>query len=113
MSLIHNVSDRARSAEDSLETDSAEASKPGKAEPPVPPENGGAGTGGSLTRVTANFTPRAIGALDRVAAQTGDTKTDILNRSVMVYEVFLELIEKSGGTLVVELPEGKERLRLL
>jgi hypothetical protein len=58
--------------------------------------------------VTANFTPRAMTALERIAAETGDSKTDILNRSVMVYEVFLELMERSGGTLRVSYPDGSE-----
>lgn len=88
---------------------------PREEDPPTPstgPYEGAAG--GSLTRVTANFTPRAMAALEKVAAETGDSKTDILNRSVMVYEVFLDLMEQSEGTLQVVYPDGsKERLRFL
>jgi hypothetical protein len=55
-----------------------------------------------------------MAVLDDLASTTGDSKTDILNRSVMVYQVFLELLERSDGTLRVLLPDGtEERLRLL
>jgi hypothetical protein len=84
-------------------------------EPPAPPEAPAAGTGGSLTRVTANFTPRAMGSLDWIASQTGDSKTDILNRSVMIHEAILELLQRGDGkTLVVQMPNGEtERLRFV
>jgi len=83
-----------------------------QAPPPTGRHEGG--TGGSLTRVTANFTPRAMAALEKVATETGDSKTDILNRSVMVYEVVMELMERSGGTLRVVYPDGsEERLRFV
>ena len=113
MSLLHNVSEHTRRDEDSRLADSSDgARKRGRAEPPTPPENPAASTGGSLTRVTANFTPRAMKALDQIATETGDSKTDILNKSVMIYEAFLELLERSGGnTLTVKLPDGDERLR--
>jgi hypothetical protein len=55
-----------------------------------------------------------MAALEKVAADTGDSKTDILNRSVMVYEVVLDIMERSEGTLQVLYPDGsKERLRFL
>lgn len=85
----------------------------GDSPPPSTGRHDGA-AGGSLTRITANFTPRAMAALEKVAAETGDSKTDILNRSVMVYEVFLELMQRSEGTLRVVYPDGsQERLRFL
>ncbi|MBB5871744.1 hypothetical protein F4553_005123 [Allocatelliglobosispora scoriae] len=89
--------------------------KRGPADPPTSVENQNPGGGGALTRVTANFTPRAIQALDRIAAKTGDSKTDILNRSVMVFDVILELIERSGDdTMTVVFPDGvQERIRLV
>lgn len=78
---------------------------------PDSPQQQEGGTGSSLTRVTANFTPRATAALERIAAATGDSKTDILNRSVMVYEAFLELMKQSGGNVRVVQPDGSiERL---
>jgi len=68
---------------------------------------------GGLTRVTANFTPRAVKAMDRIAAKTGDSKTDILNKSVMMYEAFLELLERSDSeTLTVKLKDREVDLWL-
>jgi hypothetical protein len=64
-----------------------------------------------LTRVTANFTPRAIASLDRIAEKTGDSRTDVLNRAVMAYETVLELIQEGDGrTLRVQLPNGEVRI---
>lgn len=64
--------------------------------------------------MTANFTPRAIAALEKVAAETGDSKTDVLNRAVMVYKTFLEIMERGNGTLQVVYPDGsKESLRFV
>jgi hypothetical protein len=64
-----------------------------------------------LTRVTANFTPRAIASLDRIAEMTGDSRTDVLNRAVMAYETVLELIQEGDGrTLRVQLPNGEVRI---
>ncbi|HWG98249.1 MAG TPA: hypothetical protein VNV66_02750 [Pilimelia sp.] len=80
----------------------------GAAEPPAPPGRPPASGGGSLTRVTANFTPRAMAALERVAEQTGDSRTDILNQSVLVFEEFLDLISRGNGTVRVLLPDGTE-----
>ncbi|MEV6970643.1 hypothetical protein AB0M47_36635 [Hamadaea sp. NPDC051192] len=71
------------------------------------------GAGGSLTRVTANFTPRAMKAIDRISTKTGDSKTDILNKSVMMYEAFLELLERSDSeTLTVKLKDREVDLWL-
>ena len=70
--------------------------------------------GSSLTRVTANFTPRAIAALEQVAEETGDSRTDVLNRSVLVYQTFLELMKRGDGTLQITYPDGtRESLRFL
>ena len=66
---------------------------------------------GALTRVTANFTPRAMASLDRVSEQTGDSRTDVLNRAVMAYETMLNLIEEGDGrTLRIALPDGEIRV---
>ncbi|MFV2017482.1 hypothetical protein [Micromonospora sp. LOL_023] len=71
-------------------------------------------TTGTLTRVTANFTPRAIQALEKIAGETGDSKTDILNRSVLLYDAILDAVERGGGSLQVTYPDGtRERLRFI
>lgn len=78
---------------------------------PTPPAQHAAQSGGSLTRVTANFTPRAVAALERVSEKTGDSRTDVLNRAVMAYETVLDLIEEGDGrTLRVQMPNGEVRV---
>jgi len=70
---------------------------------------GGAG-GGSLTRITANFTSRAAQSIERVADKTGDSKTDILNKAVMVYEVFVDALARNNGELRVVNPDGTQEV---
>lgn len=115
MSFLQNVADTTQGETNNPASDrSSGRPRRTRNEPSTPQGHQENGTGGSLTRVTANFTPRAITSLEKIAADTGDSKTDILNRSVMVYEVFLELLERSGGTLLVTYPDGtEERLRFL
>ncbi len=114
MSLLQNVPDRTQGDETAPAGRPARRARGTSGEPPNRPANGESNGGGSLTRVTANFTPRAMASLERIATETGDSKTDILNRSVMVYEVFLQLLERSGGVLQLRYPDGKEEsLRLL
>ena len=106
MSVQHNASKELQRDTKSSATVGSRAERRSHREPTAPASE--SGSGGSLTRVTANFTPRAMAALDEVAASTGDSKTDVLNRSVMVYQVFLELLERSGGTLRVKFPDDSE-----
>jgi len=66
--------------------------------------------GGSLTRITANFTSRAAQSIERVADKTGDSKTDILNKAVMVYEVFVNALARNNGELRVVNPDGTQEV---
>jgi hypothetical protein len=82
------------------------------------PEASGEGAGGdggrSLVRVTVNLTPRAVDALEAACHRTKDSKTDSINRALMVYNLVLELIEQGGGTLTLQTREGHtERIHLL
>jgi hypothetical protein len=71
-------------------------------------------SGGGLTRVTVNLTPRSITALDRASRATGDTKTDTINRALQVYALVQELVERGGGSLKVTHEDGEtERIYLL
>jgi len=116
MSLLHNVPEGTQSA--------VAGRRPPGPPPPqgaaeghadrTPPAGGVSGGGGSLTRVTANFTPRAISALEKIAGETGDSKTDILNRSVLLYDAILDVVERDGGVLYASYPDGtQERLRFI
>jgi hypothetical protein len=115
MSLLQNVPEGTQGGTMDQETDTA-SRRPRRSRggPPATPGQQDVSTGGSLTRVTANFTPRAMAALERVSDETGDSKTDVLNRAVLVYQTFLELMEQGNGTLHVVYPDGsRERLRFM
>src|SRR5262245_55713810 len=108
MSLLHTVSDRTQERAKPSKSGTLPPAEQRHLDPPNPPDQQGTGPGGSLTRVTANFTPRAMAALERVTAKTGDSKTDAINRSMMIYETFLELMERGEGVVRVKYPDGSE-----
>ena len=62
-------------------------------------------------RVTSNLTPRSVRAMSNLVNWTGCTKTDVLNRSLQIYE-FVQQIVKNGGTLLVRQSEEAELERL-
>ncbi|MEV4626669.1 hypothetical protein AB0J90_10325 [Micromonospora sp. NPDC049523] len=68
----------------------------------------------SLVKVTVNLTPRAVDALDAACTRSRDTKTDTINRALVVYNLVLELVERGGGCLTLQNPDGGlERVHLL
>ncbi|RKR92316.1 hypothetical protein BDK92_6754 [Micromonospora pisi] len=68
----------------------------------------------SLVKVTVNLTPRAVDALELACARTRDTKTDTINRALVVYNLVLELMERGGGSLTLQNSDGgTERVHLL
>ncbi|WP_329105039.1 hypothetical protein OG792_31460 [Micromonospora sp. NBC_01699] len=68
----------------------------------------------SLTKVTVNLNPRAMNALNSACARTRDTKTDTINRALIVHNFVLELTASGGGSLTVVQPDGgTERVHLL
>ncbi|MFI6761779.1 hypothetical protein ACIBF5_21830 [Micromonospora sp. NPDC050417] len=71
-------------------------------------------SGRSLVKVTVNLTPRAVDALELACARTRDTKTDTINRALVVYNLVLELMERGGGSLTLQNSDGgTERVHLL
>ena len=109
MSMLQNVTD-ATQAETIVE-DGKGRKRRRAGQPPTPADPQTGQTGGSLTRVTANFTPRAIASLERVSSNTGDSRTDVLNMAVMAYEAILDLIHDGDGrTLRVQMPNGEVRV---
>lgn len=75
-----------------------------------PGEPAGTATGRSfkprqpeLTKVSANFVPRAIAALDLASEITGDSRTDVLNRAVQVYAYLVKAADE-GSLVFVENP---------
>jgi hypothetical protein len=52
---------------------------------------------GPITKISANFTDRAVEALKAAAEQEGDTQTDTLNRAVQAYARIIQLHDKGEG----------------
>ncbi|MFK3981792.1 hypothetical protein ACI2K4_15620 [Micromonospora sp. NPDC050397] len=68
----------------------------------------------ALVKVTVNLVPRTVDALATACTRTRDTKTDTINRALLVYNLVLELMERGGGHLVLQNPDGStERVHLL
>jgi hypothetical protein len=65
-----------------------------------------------LTKITLNLTAKTYDALDRGHKQAGFTKTDFINRSIQLYEHWLQE-EAAGRTVWIR--EGNEfaRIKLL
>ncbi|GAB3808084.1 hypothetical protein [Micromonospora zhanjiangensis] len=65
-------------------------------------------------RITVNLVPRGQTALDQACSLTQDTKTEIVDRALVVYDLILDIQEQSGGRLVVLGPDGAtERIHLV
>jgi hypothetical protein len=81
---------------------------PGTAPRGEPSSNGG------LVRVTVNLTPRAFADLQRISEATGLGKTDVINRSLQVYALVNDLLDRGNGSIVVKHPDGtQERIYIL
>lgn len=73
----------------------------------------GTNSGGSLERVTVNFTARSSRALDEVVRLTGDSKTDSLNRAIQIYAYIEQVLQAGGSIYIRETPDGEaERLKI-
>jgi hypothetical protein len=73
----------------------------------------GAADARPLVRVTVNLTPRAVDSLDQACLRTHDSKTDTINRALVVYNLVLELLERGGGSLQLQTKNGVEHVHLL
>ncbi|TDD76731.1 hypothetical protein E1298_30280 [Actinomadura rubrisoli] len=64
--------------------------------------------------MTVNLTGRGAGALGELVRRTGDSKTDVINRALIVYEL-IERITDEGGAVFVREPDSAEleRVRFL
>jgi hypothetical protein len=68
-------------------------------------------TQNTVDRVTVNLTARAIAALEQVAAITGESKTDAINRALQVYAM-LHRTQEAGGAIYTRERDGQELERL-
>lgn len=69
----------------------------------------------TIDRITVNLNRRASEALTEAAQLTGDRKTDVVNKALLVYLLFQQT-QTAGGTIFIQKdPEdgGLERIRLL
>jgi hypothetical protein len=107
MSVQHKVANRTQ--RDTGDDASGIRQSPSVDQAPAGPATGGQ-AGGGLQRVTANFTPRAMASLERVSARTGDSRTDVLNMAVQVFEAIVELVEEGDGRNLRVLVNGEERI---
>jgi hypothetical protein len=76
------------------------------------PANGQANRPAGLTKISANFTPRATTALQTASELSGDNQTDVLNRSVQVYAYICKL-EHEGKLIFTEDPATGMRERIV
>ncbi|MFK3984877.1 hypothetical protein ACI2K4_31465 [Micromonospora sp. NPDC050397] len=68
----------------------------------------------SMLKVTTNLTPQAVDVLGASMACTRDTKTDIINRALPVYNIVFDLFDPGGGSIALLKPDGSvDRLYLV
>lgn len=76
------------------------------------PETGSGGNG--LTRVTLNLTRPAVQALEAISDSTGYSKTDTINRALLIYQIIQDIMERNNGVLHVKHTDGEtERIHIL
>jgi hypothetical protein len=79
-----------------------------------PPPVGGDGGTSNLVRVTVNLTPKAHADLVKLNGATGLSKTDVINRALQVYSLVEDLLDRGGGSIVVQHADGQtERIYVL
>ncbi|MDQ7903461.1 hypothetical protein RB614_02895 [Phytohabitans sp. ZYX-F-186] len=82
--------------------------------PPSVPPTAASGSPGGLVRVTVNLTPKSADALEAISGATGLSKTDVINRSLQVYQLVEELLDRGGGSILIKHPSGElERVYIL
>jgi hypothetical protein len=72
----------------------------------APTGSGGGGT--TVERVTVNLNRRASRALEDVVETVGSTKTDAINRALILYQELSELVA-NGGKVFVQEKGGKQQ----
>ena len=87
-----------------------EAALDGQTHESVPPTE----APGAKERVTVNLTGRGATALSEVVRRTGDSKTDVINRALSVYELIERITREGGAVFIREHGSAElERVRFL
>jgi hypothetical protein len=82
--------------------------------PPAPGLPASDHGGNALVRVTVNLNMRSHRALQKISSDTGMGKTDVINRSIQVYSLIEDLLDKGNGALTVVHADGsQERIYIL
>jgi len=67
----------------------------------------------NLTRTTINLTPKAVESLDHLIARFGTSKTDVINRALMLSD-FINGEIAAGRQILVRATDGAtETLRII
>lgn len=64
-----------------------------------------------MDRATVNLAPKSVRALEQIAALTGESKTDAINRALQLY-AFLQRFLDEGGAVLLREAESQELQRL-
>ncbi|MEW2358544.1 hypothetical protein [Spirillospora sp. NPDC029432] len=65
-------------------------------------------------RITVNLTGKGAAALADLVGRTGDSKTDVINRALILYDYFESIMGEGGAVFVREAGAAEtERVRFL
>ena len=65
----------------------------------------------SLERLGVNLTPRSVRALEESIEISGDSKTDVVNRALQVYDFLMKTVS-ADGAVYIRSTEGAELERV-
>jgi hypothetical protein len=67
----------------------------------------------SLTKLTVNLIPQAVTALELAAQVTEDSRTDVVNRAIQVYDYLANRVA-DGAEIFIKSPDGSiEKINFL
>jgi hypothetical protein len=66
----------------------------------------------AIVRITTNLIPKSVAAMARIRAVTDLNATDVINRSVQLYDYILSVTE-AGGELLIREPGGEPQKVIL
>lgn len=64
-------------------------------------------SGSGLTRITVNLTRPAAQAMETISDRTGYSKTDVINRALLIYAIIQNIMEEDDGVLHIKHTNGE------